>query len=146
MGAGRVIGGLFAFFGGVLVLVAVFMNIDIVTAGATDPLITWIVNLLVGILALIGGILGMASKGGGGALTLIAGVMALFLYLIGNLLSSPQLMLWFTPYSGLHTLFGWGRFVLYAWGSVIPLWHISFEGFLIFLGAILILNSREEKY
>lgn len=143
MSAGRVFGGLIALFGGVFILYRNFDNINVLTLGFEDLTINWIVQLLIGIIALAGGILGLASKKGGGALTLIAGIMAFLVFLLGSIISSAELLVWFYPYSGLDRLLGWGIFVMTGTGFY---WVISFEGFLIFLGALLILNTRDEKY
>ncbi|NVM31397.1 MAG: hypothetical protein HWN65_21340 [Candidatus Helarchaeota archaeon] len=145
MGAGRVIGGLFALIGGILILVAVIMYTDVFAYGIERQIIRWIVNLIVVILAMVGGILAMASKGGGGALTLFAGIIAFIMPLILSLAgyASTDVGFWFYRLSGLEYITGWGTFTLQGSGII---WHFAFEGFLIFLGSLLILNSRDEKY
>ncbi|HUX98351.1 MAG TPA: hypothetical protein VMV49_02240 [Candidatus Deferrimicrobium sp.] len=76
MSAGRIFGGLFALFGGVFVMIAVFLNTSEVTSGTDALVIRWIINLIICLFAIIGGILAIAAKGGGGALALIAGILA----------------------------------------------------------------------
>jgi hypothetical protein len=139
MSAGRVFGGLFALFGGVFVMIAVALKVSDITSGtATIP---WIINLIVCLFAIVGGILAIARKGGAGALTLIAGILAFLMGLIASLLNSSELISWFVPYSGLYELTKWwGIFTLSGSGL---LWTFAFEGFLIFLGAIMILNSHD---
>jgi hypothetical protein len=141
MSAGRVLGGLFALFGGVFVMIAVFLRSYELTSGFQDQIIRWIINLIICLFAIIGGILAIARKGGAGALTLIAGILAFLMSLIANLVNSSDLAYWFSPYSGLKELTGWGIFLLTD--AVTLFWYFAFEGFLIFLGAILILNSRD---
>ena len=143
MSAGKVIGGLFALIAGVFVLYAVFMQINLLSSGIENNVINWVINLLVALLAIVGGILGIASKGGAGALTLIAGIMAFLMGLIANFIPTLPLSWWFDPYSGLALLTSsnFGQFIFGGSGIT---WFISFEGFLIFIGAIMILNSREE--
>ena len=141
MSAGKVFGGLLALIGGVFIIIAVFMLTSALSSGDNDQLIRWIIHLLISILAIIGGVLGIASKGGAGALTLIAGIMAFLMYLIGSLLTSPSLLIWFDPYSGLALLVD-GVTTFEIAGSGIS-WFFSLEGFLIFLGAIMILNSHD---
>lgn len=140
MSAGKVFGGLLALIGGVFVLIAVFLNTSAFSSGNEDLVIRWIINLIVSLFAIIGGILAIASKSSGGALALIAGIMAFLMFLIAYLVNSADLLFWFYPYSGFFELTGWGYFTLIGSGVV---WVISFEGFLIFLGAIIILSSHD---
>ncbi len=140
MSAGKVIGGLLALVGGVFILIGVVLRAYEVTSGVEGQLIRWIINLVVCLFAIIGGLMAMASKGGAGGLVLIAGILAFLMPLIAVLIGSSDMSYWFYGYSGLDELTGWGRIAITD--GVIN-WTFPFEAFLIFLGAIFILNSRD---
>lgn len=148
MSAGKVIGGLLALIGGVFIIIAVFQTTAVLSSGDNDLLIRWVVHLLTSIMAIIGGVLGIASKGGAGALTLIAGIMGFLMYLIAVLII-PSITTWFSPtsgiplltYSGLANLID-GVTIFGIMGSGFN-WFFTLEGLLIFLGAIIILNSHD---
>ena len=144
MGAGKVIGGFFVLIGGVLIAVAAFaFYFYHITGGIEMQIIRWIVQLIICLLAIAGGILAMASKNGGSLLALIAGFMALFMPLIANIAFESPVTYWFGPYAGLYNLVGWGSFsVTGVWPAVN--WTITLEAVLIFFGAIIIISSRSD--
>ena len=145
MSAGKVFGGLLALVSGFFILLAVFLyRTSELTSGIEGQLIRWIINLVVCLLAIIGGVLAMASKGGGGGLTLIAGIMAFLMPLIANLVNSLDLQYYFIGYSGIYELTNYAYGGLQIIGSGI-LWSFKIEGFLIFLGAVIILNSPDRR-
>jgi hypothetical protein len=142
MSAGKVFGGLLAVIGGILILIAVFIfRLYELTSGIEGQLIRWIINLIVCLFAIIGGILAMSSKGGSGALTLIAGIMAFLMPLVAYLTKSMDLTYWFSGYSGIYELSSGAYGTLQLIGSGL-IWTFTIEALLIFLGAIIILSSR----
>ncbi|MFX1294997.1 MAG: hypothetical protein ACFFD2_09125 [Promethearchaeota archaeon] len=54
--------------------------------------INWIINLMIGIMVLVGGILCMTSRTSGGFLTLVAGILVVFMTLVGSLLQSTTII------------------------------------------------------
>jgi len=144
MGAGKVIGGLFALIGGALLAVAVFyFYFYHITDGIDFQMMRWIIHLVICLLAIVGGILAMAGKKAGGVLALIAGFMAFLMPLIVYIAFEFPVTYWFSPYAGLSNLVGWGSFTLTGvWPAVS--WGITLEAVLIFFGAIIILSSRSD--
>jgi hypothetical protein len=141
MSAGKVFGGLLALIGGFLLLIGLIYNFYQITSGIEMQIIRWIIALIACLLAIIGGVLAIASKGGGGGLVLIAGIITFIMPLIADLAGSMEMAYWFAGYSGLADLTGWG--ILLLTDSTTFFWYFSFEAFIIFLGAIIILNSRD---
>ncbi|MDD1777923.1 MAG: hypothetical protein LUQ65_07110 [Candidatus Helarchaeota archaeon] len=129
MSAGRVIGGLIALIGGMFVLIMCIINMEAVFLMGGDALVAWLINLLLGLLALIGGIMGLASKKGGG-LAVAAGLLVLFL----GILSFAVLSLWtlFYQYSLFDTYMDIGK-----WAG------ITLESILMILGGIIMLASHK---
>ncbi|MDD1777746.1 MAG: hypothetical protein LUQ65_06205 [Candidatus Helarchaeota archaeon] len=87
MGALKIVGGIFALVAGVLVLLvplAILLDLPIFDPTmmaalyggihAIEPMATY-VNLILAILAIVGGILGLAGKKAGGVLALIAAII-----------------------------------------------------------------------
>ena len=143
MGAGKVIGGLLALVGGVLILVACFgYYMYHITDGIDYQMIRWIIHLIAALLAVIGGVLAIASKGAGGVLVLIAGILAFLIPLFIDLIAEFPYTYWFSPYAGLANLVGWGSFLFTDIGLAI-IYSFTFEGIIIFVGSILILSSRD---
>ena len=75
---GRVIGGIIALFGGIMVVLALLLNTAAMSA-SRNSLVAWIVNLIIGLWAISGGILGIYKQGTGSLIALIAGLAAIFL-------------------------------------------------------------------
>lgn len=144
MGVGRVIGGIFALIGGFFIALAVFYSYFYqISSGIDFQIVRWIIHLIICLLAIVGGVLALASKKGGGILTFIAGFLEFLMPLIVSLVATFPINYWFSPYPGLYELTGWGTFSLVGQGFT---WFFTFEGFLIFLGSLLIINSHGEKY
>jgi len=129
MSAARVIGGLIALFGGFIVLLACLMTTSAISLGGVF-LVQWLINLLVALLGTIGGILGIANKGSGGGLALIAGLMAIIFEIIFYL--NPLNFYVLSQYMLLETWIGF----------VIP--YFTLEGLFMTLGGIIILAGRSK--
>jgi len=131
MSAGRVVGGIIALIAGIFVLIACFMMWDDVFAiGPGEYLIQWILNIVIGIIAMVGGIRGLASKRGG-IDAIIAGTLSLVL----GILSVTVLA--FTIIGIQYSLFE----VLMTIG---PWFGITLETILLIVGAIIMLASGKE--
>jgi hypothetical protein len=130
MSAGRFIGGIIVLIPGIFVLIMCFMGMNLAfTSGMGDAFIHWILNFLIGILALSGGIIGATSKSGGGA-AFIAGIFSLVLGLLS--IAVAALVIIGSQYS-LFQLLGIG-----------PWYGITLEAILISVGAIVMLASGKE--
>ncbi len=144
MGAGKVVGGIFSLIGGTFVLIPVLMNINsLISPGNTEELVLMIINLLVALLALIGGIMGLASKKGG-ALALIAGLMALLLPVIAWLIADPSIAQMFSQLSGFVGFFGLYIYILPVMGPPVVFLTITIESVLILVGGISMLASSSD--
>ncbi|NVM31725.1 MAG: hypothetical protein HWN65_23000 [Candidatus Helarchaeota archaeon] len=144
MGAGKVVGGIIALIGGIFVLIPVFINIEaIFTAGSTEGYVMWIINLLVGLLATIGGILGLASKKGG-ALALIAGLVALLLPITAFLIGDPAIAQMFSQLSGILGFTGLFIYLLVVVGPPTIFLAITIESIIILVGGVIMLASSSE--
>jgi len=148
MSALKALGGILALVGGALVLLLDLLwlfSIDVtaifpVTAGlfamalavGMEPAILYI-QLIVGLIAVIGGILGLAGKRAGGALALIAGVI----WLIGGFLWGNVVIL--TP---LSSFLGWTNLIVISTGSSAIV--ITVEAILSVVGGIMILPGGKD--
>jgi hypothetical protein len=129
MSAARVIGGLIALFGGFIVLLACLMTTGAFALGGIF-LTQWLINFLIAILGTIGGILGIANKGSGGGLALIAGLFAIIC----------EVLFWINPAT--FTVFS-QYMLLETWLSfVIP--YVTLEGIFMTLGGIIILAGSSK--
>jgi len=127
MSAGRVIGGLIALIGGMFVLIMCIINMQIAFSLGSDYIVAWLINLLMGLLALIGGIMGLASKKGGG-IAVAAGLLVFFLGILS--FTTLSLYILFYQYSLFQTYMAIGK------------WYgISLESILMILGGIIMLAS-----
>ncbi len=131
MSAGRVIGGVIALIAGIFVLIACFMAMGLVfVLGSGEIFIQWILNLVIGILALVGGIMGLASKSGGGA-AMVAGILSLVLGILSvTVLAFVYIGVQYSLFEQLMTLGPW--------------FGITLEAILMILGAIIMLASGKE--
>ena len=131
MSAGRVIGGVIALIAGIFVLIACFMVMGLVFAlGTGEIFIQWILNLVIGILALVGGIMGLASKSGGGA-AMVAGILSLVLGILSvTVVAFIFIGIQYSLFELLMTLGPW--------------FGITLEAILMMLGAIIMLASGKE--
>lgn len=127
MSAGRVIGGIIALIGGMFVLIMCFINMQIAFSFGSDYIVAWVINLLIGLLAFIGGIMGLASKKGGGV-AIAAGLLVLFL----GILSFTVLSLYILFYQ--YSLFS-------VYMSIGKWYGISLESIFMILGGIIMLAS-----
>ncbi len=129
MKAGRVIGGLIGLIGGMLVLIMCILNLQIVFSPyfGGDYIIAWLINLGIGLLGLVGGIMGLASKKGGG-LTITAGILALFLGILSFSTLSLYIMFYQYSYFSTYVLIG-------KWSG------ISLESILMILGGTIMLAN-----
>jgi len=142
MGALKIVGGIFSLVGGVLVLLvplAILLNIPLfdptmlaMTYGgihAVVPLATYI-NIILAALAIVGGILGMAKKRAGGALSLVAAIVWMLGMILITFVGISLIML--TPYSALLVWTGIG------------LWLFTIESIVVLLGGIFILAGGSD--
>ncbi|MHA1265331.1 MAG: hypothetical protein ACTSRS_08875 [Candidatus Helarchaeota archaeon] len=127
MGAARVLGSLFALFAGLLILIINAVSTDALVLGGAAQ-VSWIINLLIGLLAVIGGLIGFGTRSSGG-LVIACGVLSLFLGLLSFLVADFQIL--FAQFS---------TFQVYL--SVGPWSGITFEAILMLLGGILIAASE----
>lgn len=141
MGAGRVIGGIIALIGGVFIALHLFMpaGLSLLALGGNFQ-ISWIINLVVVLLAVIGGILGLASKPGG-ALALIAGLMALVLPLIGAVSGDMAMAQMLSGLSGMYFHFG---LLLFEMAGPSGAMILSIESVVILVGGIIMLVSSSD--
>ena len=135
MSAGRVVGGIIALVAGIFVLIPAIL---LYTGGQIDSyiameywdfVINWILYLVVAVIAIIGGILGLASKGGG-APALIAGLIALIMGLLWILNVLPL----YVPISLFQSII--------IPGIIFTLFGISIEAIMMILGGVIMLASR----
>ena len=115
MNAGKIIGGIIVLVGAVFMVIQTFKN---VSEFGYAP---WLVNLAFSLVAVIGGIFGMAGQKGAAILAVIAGVLIIFFGLASVML--PDYRFW--QYSLIADTFGGAR-----------LQGITIEGFLIVAGGI----------
>ena len=126
MSAGRVFGGLLALFAAFFVLIMIIIDVDAASAG-NNVAINWFICVLLGVLALLSGFLGLASKSGGG----IAIVTALIMMLLGLLAYLvADLTVLFTQYSLFQTYMSVG-----AWAG------ITLESIILLFGGIFMAAS-----
>jgi len=132
MSAGRVFGGIIALIAGIFILTYnfAFVDLGVLNLGG-DFAFAWFINLIVAAFALIGGILGLASKNGGGV-ALLAGILALVLGIIGSLVVPLSVM--FFQYSLFSNLTHVG-----------PWYGITLEEILMLLGGIIMLASSSKE-
>ncbi|TFG05210.1 MAG: hypothetical protein EU536_02565 [Promethearchaeota archaeon] len=126
MGALKVVGGILALAGGVLVFIA---WITLIGIGMDFLSLFSLVNLVAIILSIIGGILGIAGKRAGGGLALVGALI----WILGIILIyiDPMTFLFMLPMSWL--------------GGYIPVdIIISWESLIVLLGSIFILAGGSE--
>lgn len=124
---GRVIGGIIALVGGSLVFLECLLNISAISTGG-NSLDKWIVNLIIGSWAIIGGIMGIFKSRIGGGLALLAGLFAILCQILFYL--NPTIATYFHQFSVLETF-----------GFVIP--YVTLEGILMALGGIITFASKK---
>jgi hypothetical protein len=139
LGAGRVVGGIIALIGGALILIHCIIATNLLTDFGTNYAIAWIINLLVALLAIIGGILGLASKSGG-IPALIAGLIALLLPILAYVIGDLNIAQMFSQLSGIYYYTGFFLFTLPSPMSMI----VSIESLIILVGGIIMLASSSE--
>ena len=124
MNVGRVLGGLLATIGGLCILIQCIIVVEgVFASGIIQIIVAWIINLLIGLLALIGGVQGLASRRGG-EIAIVAGIASLILGLLSFAVTTLSVI--FFQYS----LLG------YRWSG------ITLEAILIIIGAIIMLLSE----
>jgi len=124
----RVIGGIIALVGGFLVVLACLLDTVAILIGG-NTLVAWIVNVIIGLWAVIGGILGIRKTRTGGGIALIAGLAALLCQALYYLNPSNA------PY--LYQYMPLEMWLVFA----IP--YITLEGIIMALGGIIILASKK---
>jgi hypothetical protein len=124
----RVIGGIIALVGGFLVVLACLLDTAAITTGG-NTLVAWIMNVIIGLWAVIGGILGIYKTRTGGGIALIAGLAAIFCQMLYYL--NPPNAPYLYQYMPLET---WLVFI-------IP--YVTLEGIIMALGGIIILASKK---
>lgn len=126
MSVGRVIGGLFALIGGLFVVIIVALSTSVLELGGA-PLVNWIINLLIGVLALFGGLIGFGTRATG-ALVIICGIVSLILGILAYAIIDFAIL--FGQYS---------VFSIYL--EVGPWAGITLEAFFMIIGGIFIAAS-----
>jgi len=132
MSGTRTAGGILGIIGGASILVSVLISISVLFSGSTvAELIAYILALTIGVLALVGGILSLATESSGGGLVLAAGIIAV----------ACGVLYFFTSFPYVHIRF-------YAFLSDLFLANlatlgITVEGILIFVGGILAVVGKE---
>ncbi|MFX1294824.1 MAG: hypothetical protein ACFFD2_08220 [Promethearchaeota archaeon] len=132
MSAGKITGGIIALIGGAFVAIAcLLIPFNLPFAPIIIP--NWLINLLVAVLAIVGGALGIASKGGAGGLALAAGIIAIICPIIGWVSGNVYIMFILSQYSLINFVTGYGF-----------IWVLSIESFIILVGGIVILASPSD--
>jgi hypothetical protein len=139
MGTGRVVGGIIALIGGVLILIHCLLAFSLLTDFGFGYSVGWILNLLVALLAIIGGILGITSKSGG-APALIAGLMAILLPVLAFVIGNLTIAQMFSQLSGIYYFTGFSLFTLPSPMSMI----VSVESVIMLVGGIIMLASSSD--
>ncbi|HUY00957.1 MAG TPA: hypothetical protein VMV49_15450 [Candidatus Deferrimicrobium sp.] len=82
----RVVGGILTILGGIFIVITCFFVLEaVLSSPQTELLVAWIINLIIALLAIIGGLLGVASKKFGGGFALTAGITAISIWNLGLL-------------------------------------------------------------
>jgi len=133
MSGTRTAGGILGIIGGASIIISVLNSLPLLFGGASTvaELIAYILALTIGVLALVGGILSLATESSGGGLVLAAGIIAV----------ACGVLYYFTGFPYVHIRF-------YAFLSGLFLANlatlgITVEGILIFVGGILAVVGKE---
>ncbi|HUY00998.1 MAG TPA: hypothetical protein VMV49_15655 [Candidatus Deferrimicrobium sp.] len=128
MSSGRVVGGIIALIAGIFVIIeCLVMRYVLIVYDPGEHLIQWILNLVVGFVAVVGGIRGLALKRGGidaivaGTLSLVLGILSV------TVLSFTIIGIQYSLFEALLTIGPW--------------FGITLETILIIVGAIIMLAS-----
>ena len=124
----RLIGGIVALFGGFMVVLACLLATLAIFPSGTS-LVSWIVNLIIGLWAIAGGILAIFNQRTGGGLALIAGLAASLCQILYYI--NPARAPYLYQYVPLETWLGF----------VIP--YVTLEGIIMVLGGIIIFASKK---
>ncbi|GAG89423.1 unnamed protein product [marine sediment metagenome] len=81
MGAGKIIGGILSSIAGLFICIVVFMNMDALGIGGAF-LASWIINLFIGVIILIGGLAGFGTRKTG-AVVIVCAIISIILGVIG---------------------------------------------------------------
>jgi len=130
MSAGRVLGGILAFIAGIFVLIMCFLFMEAYFGLGGNYAIAWVINLLIGLMALVGGIIGLASKSGGGA-AMVAGLLSFILGILSSVV--VEFIVLFNQFS---------LFEVYT--SIGPWLGITLECILMIIGAVIMLASGKD--
>ncbi|NVM30052.1 MAG: hypothetical protein HWN65_14510 [Candidatus Helarchaeota archaeon] len=129
----RVVGGVLALIGGLLVLITCLLSIGVLGLG--EPYSTaWIINLVVAAIALLGGILGLAKLRAGGFLLLLIGMVSIVCATIAGT----------APYMS-YNWWAFEQYSLMAWLAGGHVKYISLEAALMVVGGIIIVASKAEE-
>ncbi len=126
MSTARVIGGLLTLLAAIFILIIVGTRTDLLQAGGAD-MGAWIINLIIGGLALIGGLVGFGTRGAGG-LVIVCAIISMILGILAAAIVDFQTL--FAQFSTFQIHLGVG-----AWGGV------TFEAILMLIGGIFIAAS-----
>ena len=126
MNVGRLIGGFIALASGLLVLIQSMLFFGFV-GGVLAFTIAWVINLALGFLLIIGGVLGIAGKGGGG-LILAVGIISIVMAIVSTM--SIDLMFMLMQFTLLGSALGMG-----------PFGAVTLEAILMVIAGIIILVS-----
>ncbi len=135
---GKIIGGILGILGAWFILMYAITYSSTVfspSLGSLAHISGWIWNLLVVALAIVGAILGFASKKPGGWLLLAAGLLSIVLGVVYFISNYALLEAWQYSYFTFWGL-GWPEFNLFV--------GISLEALLITIGGIISLISKEK--
>lgn len=135
---GKIIGGIFGFIGGCFILFYAIWYARVVfspSLGSLAHISGWIWNLMVAILAIVGGILGFLSKRPSGPILLAAGLFSITLGIIYWSTNYALLEAWQYSYFTLWGL-GWPESNLFL--------GISIEALLITIGGVICFIGRSK--
>jgi hypothetical protein len=151
MNVGRVIGAIITTIAGIFVLIFNFAIVDLRSLSFGDgSALAWIINLIIAILALVGGIMGLTSKTGGtraypilfgrrtqilavnSLIALAAGIISILLGIFGKIITQ------------ISTILAQYSLVSYLW-RIGPWFGITLEAILMLLGGIIMQIAWERK-
>jgi hypothetical protein len=127
----KIAGGILALVGAALILIVLIINIPVLSSPVfQEAQISWVLNLLVVILAIPGGIIGFTGRRSGGAIALVGPALFIMFSMIYN---------WIT-YSSIPT-YSFIEMFIYIFG---PYSQFSVEILMILAGSVMILGSGRE--
>jgi hypothetical protein len=138
MSKANIIGGLLAIIGGLMILISTFISFNPFWNLSN---VTWVINLIIGLCAVIGGIFGIKGHRGAGGLVLTMGLLSIFLGIIFAYLSYPYgyNYIQFSLFTQILHQFSFNHsYYLNLFSG------ISLEAIIVTIGGIFVLASRSE--